>query len=223
MKRNFWLFVIVILSCLTLIQCRKKCNSQLLGEIRLTQTDMKINPYTGTERIIFKDSVGDSLCYGSGFRSSYSTYIYDPSYKSDIDGYCSGDYYIIERNATYFTEDNYGAISVDITIEDPFKENKKNIIFGVSYKDSQKWYFYCDFIIDSIKLYVNPKPVYGSARILSYNDSIIIGPNKYYSVYSLSLYNDTDPQTHIQDVYYSLKNGIVGFKNNEGHLWFLSN
>ena len=50
---------------LTFIQC-KKCDPKELGVAFFSQTDLNIVPYIGTETLIFKDSIGDTI----GFKPS---------------------------------------------------------------------------------------------------------------------------------------------------------
>lgn len=214
----------MILSCPIFIQCHKdECKSEYLGDLRFTETDLKINPYTGAERLVFRDSIGDSICYNNGIRySNYGLHIYEHYDPQNPDA-CWGDYYKTEQNYTFFNEVNYGTISVELDIWDPFKENKKYIVLCISYEKVQNWYFACDFVFDSLQLHDNPKSIYGTARILGYSDSLSIGPNKYYSVYTLIHRDDPNPQKHLKIVYYSLNKGIVGFKTYQEHLWYLSN
>jgi hypothetical protein len=231
MKRNLRLLVFVTISCLMFIQCHKnECKSEYLGDLRFTETDLKINPYTGKERLVFKDSIGDSLCYNcEGRLSSSNHYIYEHYDPESYNG-SKGDYYKLEFNQTYFDEPAiYSGITVSIGIGNPFLETKNYIGINVSYQDTKTWLFECNFYFDSLALFdVPPPPSYAydpGGHILIFDDSIIVGHHLHYSVYTLVQTNGPPMSSlsNLKTVYYSIKEGIVGFKTDEGHLWFLAN
>ena len=56
-------FFILILTFFTILimafsSCKKNCESNNLGNVSFTPTDLQIVPYKGTETLIFKDSLG---------------------------------------------------------------------------------------------------------------------------------------------------------------------
>ena len=54
---------------------------------------------------------------------------------------------------------------------------------------------------------------------IAFNDSTFVGPNKFYSVYTLKPYNGGS----INTAYYNTSKGLLGFKTEEGLLWYLKN
>jgi hypothetical protein len=224
MKNNICFITFAAICLLMLTQCHKKeCNMESLGNITFTETDLSIIPYTGLEELIFRDSLGDSVIYNSGIRfSNYDNYVYenfDPQNIAD----CWGDYYKTEQNFTYFYKPANGiGVEVSIAVGNPFKDTNNYIYIGITYTKTQSWSFGCAFVFDSLKLSNTATPLYGNGSIAGYYDSIAIGPDMYYSVYSLVQNTDPLHSENLKTVYYSISKGIVGFKTEEGHLWFLS-
>jgi hypothetical protein len=222
MKKIIWLLVFVILSCPIFIQCHKnECKSEYLGDVRFTETDLKINPYKGTERLVFKDSIGDSICYDSGVRySNYNLPIYEYFDLNNPEA-CRGDYYELERNYAQFNEvESTGFIKIVLNFDNPFIYHEKSINLQIDFGHNPSWYFNCEFDFDSLEIFESARH-YPTGSILSYNDSIIIGPITCYSVYVLMQNSEPVNVENLKTVYYSINNGIVGFKTVQGHLWFL--
>jgi len=230
MKKNilFLAFLAIALSSLFFfIQCHKGCESKYLGELKFSPTDLAIVPYNGTEHLIFRDSLGDSICYDSTSIRSSQYYYRINDFSNDK---CPGNFYNCELNYTDFVGYNYFTnISTDVHFN-PFSTNmKKYIYISICYLKTQKWYFEGYFNFDNLKLYdITVSDIYTSgalapfASISSFNDSLIVGPRKFYDVYKLKQIIKPDKIGNIQFVYYTISNGIVGFKTEEGHMWYLS-
>ena len=94
------------------------------------------------------------------------------------------------------------------------------IIFD-SYTNNQSlkkyWDFDWGYNIDGLKLSTS------NGGNLSFKDSIIVGPKKFYSVYVLEQISTSSSYANLQYVYYSFKEGVVGFKEQGGKTWYLSN
>lgn len=186
-----------------------------------TENDLKIVPYTGLETLIFKDSVGDSLtmqkAYKTGRFSLYNNKYYEHYFD---EGECVPNFYFVERNFTAFcNKDTTAHIETDIYIDNPFADSlKKHIAIEVSFQDSQHWYFSGSFFFNSNALY-DREPQ--ESFIVQYNDSLIIGSKVFKKVYTLQQLKDPYGLKNLQYVYYSLIDGVVGFKTKDGHLLFL--
>ena len=83
-------------------------------------------------------------------------------------------------------------------------------------------YIATNFVFDNLKLYSSSSPS-ANGSILAFNDSLKVGPNMFYSVYTLKQSNPKGGLLNLQIVYYNVSDGIIGFKTDQGHLWFLSN
>jgi hypothetical protein len=222
MKKYFVFITLVLICSLAFIQCQKKCDSKKLGDIRFTQTDLNIVPYVGTENLIFKDSIGDSISehpeVAAGRISHYDNHYYEHYFSQDQ---CPPNYYDVEQNYTHFEGEDYNtSIWTDLYFENPFVTPiKKYIVINVAYEDSQRWYFTSNFYFDSFTLYDRS---YSAANIVAFNDSIKIGPKLFFKVYTLRQNVDPHGLKNLQIVYYSINRGVVGFKTDHGHLWYLA-
>jgi len=220
MKKYFIVTLLAFMCSLALIQCQKKCVSKELGVIRFTQSDLNIVPYAGTENLLFKDSIGDSISEHPevvpGRISDYNNYYDGYCCLEDV---CPPDHYVVQGNYTHFEGKDYKtSIEVDLGFEDPFSTPlKKSIGIVVSYEDSQQWYFSGYFNFDSLKL-TNPSS--GRVSIVTFNDILKIGPKQFFKVYTLKQNEDPQGLKNIQIVYYSINSGVVGFKTDQGHLWY---
>ena len=214
-------FTLLLVLPLIFYQCQKKCNSEKLGEIRFTETDHKIVPYDGLENLIFKDSIGDSFTMhpevSTGRIYSYDNKYYEHYFSQEK---CPPNYYCVEQNYTHFVGKDYKtSIWTDIYFDNPFADSlKKYLVINVALEESQSWYFTSTFFFKSSELF-DRSPL--ESKIVDYNDSLKIGPKWFLKVYTLKQIQDPYGLKNLQFVYYSLNDGVVGFKTAEGHLYYL--
>jgi len=212
MKKSLYIIITSTVLIFLFNQCHEKeCDGNKLGDLKFTQTDLNILPYSIIDTIIFRDSIGDSICYyPNGIRHSTTRLVGDE---------CS-DYYNTELNITRFKgidEQTYMHLYLDFTW--PFAtEKKKTIQIIVHYKDSIEWSFNAIYVFDSLKLYDYSTESYA---ILGYCDSLYVGPNMFHSVYTLEQTYIPSEHRNLKTLFYSLIEGIVGFKTDDGHLWYL--
>jgi len=221
MKKILFSFTIILVFMLMFFQCKKECNSEKLGDRKFTQTDRNIVPYNGLENLIFKDSIGDTVSMhpevSTGRMYSYDNKFYEYYFSSEK---CPPNYYYVEQNYTHFVGKDYGtSIWTDIYFDNPFADTlKKYIVIKVAFEDSQSWYFTRSFFFNSSTLF-NRYPQ--ESKIIDYNDSLKIGPKWFLKVYTLKQIQDPYGLKNLQFVYYSLNDGVVGFKTKDGHLLYL--
>jgi len=219
MRKKTLLLIMLIVTLITFTQCNK-CKSKKLGYIQLSQTDLNIVPYNETETLNFKDSIGNTI----QFLGEYSQTQNNPQYENaSSDPDCPGNYYDVEEHSVRF---NSALISGHIwlyMIQYPSFSNEdiqKLLFITTEYQDTQYWSFNCFFEFYELKLY-NSTSSRGS--ILTFNDSLVVGQNKYYSVYTLNQSTAVTGYANLKTLYYSINNGIIGFKTDQGHLWYLDN
>ncbi len=210
------------LSILMFISCRDKCDSDYLGEVAFTEEDLKIVPYNGTETLVFTDSLGNTMSFtGQGYYSDYKTLHYEnPTSYDCLGNYFYSQFYRIQFN--HMLSDYNISFSLSMNGGSPFFKNIKNTIyFWIEYKeDSKYWHFDKGFYFNHNNIYQGIDTL--DKKIL-FKDSLIIGSNNIHSVYQLEQTKDPYPSLNIQYLYYTIKEGIVGFKTKEGHLWYLKN
>ena len=226
MKKIILLLTLMTFVILIFISC-KKCVQKNLGNVSFTATDLQIVPYKGTETLIFSDSLGDLLTYrGNRHGSNYNDrWVQCPS--GDCPGAggesCSGNYFFTEFYNIQFIQNSNINMQFNLWMDsgNPFNQNfTKYIGISVNFNDIKTWGFGCSFIFNKLQLYNYSK---GGGSIVSLNDSLIIGPKKFYSVYVLKQNTPWESFSNLQYVYYSITQGIVGFKEQGGKTWYLSN
>jgi hypothetical protein len=218
MKRLVFLQLLVGFALLLFVGC-KDCNPKELGTINLSQTDLSILPYVGSELIVFKDSVGDSICFKSNSgRKSYFMQWPEHSFEQNQ---CMPDFYYVESNEVkYDVVGTYGFLKIELYFNNGVSNIKKNIKITIAYNDSQDRSFICSYRFDALEISVSS---YGDSGVALYNDSLMVGPNKLPDIYTM-MHNYNPIGTGNQNkVYYNIIRGIVGFKSSDGHLWYLAN
>ena len=222
MKKNISILLLSFLAIQILISCQKNCQSNLLGSIRFSQTDLNIIPYKGNEKLIYVAYSGHQLVFNSSNRISHfgaegDEYVEFP--KSN--DYCPGNYYYTETNDMDFNGTVSGSwLWLDMGMTTPFTSPIiKYIGMSITVLDSIYWVFSNGYSFDSLKLY-NYNPPYD---IIPVNESVLIGSKVFYKVYVLhsgmNLHNTR--VGNLETVFYSITEGIVGFQNEHGKTWYL--
>ena len=218
------LVAIVLVFTFAFVQCKKKeCVTENLGEIHFTQNELNIVPYNGTETLIFKDSINDSIIFTGKMRYSDSFNIWE--FPNDYE--CLGKYYNTESNYTKFEGVNSTKIYIYLYMGSPFLQDfikKMNIEIFIN---SDTCYFYGTLAFNPTNIF-NTIPAENNlpanAYVLAFNSSLSIGPNIFNNVYTLKQIDPPHlPSKNLQYVYYTISDGVVGFKTEEGHLWYLEN
>jgi hypothetical protein len=227
MKKSILFFLILLYIILIDNSCQKKCEKENIGNVTFTSNDLKIEPYTGNETLMFLDSLKDTIIYVPeiGLQAS-GKYDYMSGYTSqnpNDNNQCTGNYYYSEVTGTHFSgkdPSNFG-IWFDLRFSGSlFNKNLKKIIdIVVGYKDYNDWFFDQTYYFDGLNLQQPTEPNNSS---LSFKDSLKIGPKKFHSVYILKQIQDPYKLANLQYVYYTIKEGIVGFKTKDGHTWYLN-
>jgi hypothetical protein len=212
------IFISVIALTLLSARCNKDCESEKLGELVFTQDELNIVPYNGTETLVYKDSLNDSIVYTGAFRKSNEITYYQ-NYNTPASN-CPGNYYKAYDNITQFNGQNNSIINIALSITSPFLGNiEKKMGIAISFINSDTLYFNGVFAFNPTGIF-NITP--SNAIVLSYNDSLILGPKIFYNVYTVKQVHEFSPSTNFQILYYTNINGIVGLKKEDGHLWYLS-
>ena len=222
MKKTISILLLSILAIQILNSCQKNCQSNLLGSVRFSQTDLNIIPYKGNEQLTYIASSGHKITFNGGNRISHygsegDEYVEFP--KSD--DYCPGNYYYTETNEIDFNGTVSGSwINFDMGMTTPFTSPvKKHIGILITVLDSIYWVFDNTYRFDSLKLY-DFSPPYG---IIPANESVSIGSKVFYNVYVLQsgMYLHSKTVGNLETVFYSITEGIVGFQNEYGKTWYL--
>ena len=214
------LFFLFFLSAILFISCQNKCQNSQVADLKFSDEELKINPYTGKERLTYSSSANDNIVFPEGDRYSIEQkYFTDPNSPESA---CKNNYYYGETNSMYKNDGN----------------SVFNIILIYNYTD-----FYRSDLRKRFDLYIfirklnasfNGSFIFGQdtlMRDISNNyDSIVdfqmtkvIGPRTFDKVYELYAHNEGAKDTAwIPTVFYSIKQGLVGFKTNNGNIYYSS-
>ena len=230
MKKVLSLIILMSVYVLMFDSCNKGCVSKNLGTINFTPTDLQIVPYNGTETLTFNDSLGNSIIFtGKGRISSNPND--DNKHSECPDGDCGGNdicfgnYYYTQTNSIQFQGQNSDFqinILLDMAEGSFHKDISKCFSITVKFKDGANiWLFSCpslySYSFDAMKI----SSLVKGYNSLSYTHTLVIGPKTFNSVYVLGqigiAYNN------LEYVYYTINEGIVGFRTVTGKRWYLGN
>jgi hypothetical protein len=221
MKRIGFLLALAFVIFATLQQCKKKdkCISNKLPDLLVSIDDLSLLPYDSTSVIIFKDSIGDSCCYGFLGYSEQSYYC-EQFYATKPED-CKGNY----RNVQ---EENFILFGITDTI------NRIRFAFGFSnIFESESKLFEIMFFRNQkndhgvLDVYFSKSSQYCNNTILLpavYFNILTLLNHTYYSVYEIKNTSESQFSSgEIISVFYSITQGIVGFKKADGTIWYLAN
>jgi hypothetical protein len=207
-----------------------KCDQQLVATLKFTPEELRINPYSCTEVLHFKSIDGQTVYFPKGVRQTECREIHKYDYetaKLDYHG-CQGDYYITDYNWMVKTDSLSNSrfdinLSFRFTLDKPTSDMGFDLYFWIKVPESLCFWGFYNFTSDSILNY------YNNYSNLDYKDSIVtfhptfeLGPTIFYNIYELYCHNpDHRDTTWISTAYYSIKDGLVGFKTNFGKTWYL--
>ena len=227
MKKNIIFILIVI--CFT--SCGRN-DPERIGQYMLSTNELKLNPYTGHDTIIFQDSLQQKIVFIGVDR------ITDTNYFGDDTAHPSQwtKYYSEEKNLTYFTSN---------IMCDSSTPKKPYIIVGVSAKVDFKYpdrtppidkyiqitlpEYSRDYNCRSyFRLNIINEKLCVKDSIDKHFDKIIIENKSYYDVFQLHSSNvDVDRldsnYIYPKSMFYSKKNGIISFKMSNGQNFIRKN
>ncbi len=204
---TFVLLVFALASC---------CKSKQKDIIRLSQSDLSVNLYTGNEILEFIDDSSQIITYNSGVRSSTMEEL----------GECYGgccDYYLVETSNNTHFESEYLQSNLEITITNQFyrytgKQFVPILSFTWAYKEVYENTTYSNYAIlpvDSIEVVATNQEIF--------KDSLIIRNTMYYQVFTLPGICSGEDRLFADTLFYTKTDGIIGLKFTDGNLWSLIN
>ena len=212
----------LVLSVFPFVQCHQ-CHDEELSSMAFSQDDIKINPYSDSDTIKFISSSNDSIIlYGS--RKTEKEVIHENTNESDELAlyHCLGQWYYSQINSTIFSDSNdFISIRIFLSLPDIFHDSlySKTITFIISPPDKSAAQFdgIYQFENDSFSTLGNPEV---NGKIEGYQDTLTLGQKTFYNIYKF--YNIPDSYTQskysdwVERIYYSIKEGIVGFSLKSG-------
>jgi hypothetical protein len=216
MKKTVPLFLLIA-ALLSLFTSCHKCHDKEYSPLHFSQEDLKINPYSGNETLVFTDVYGDSVVLPGQGRSGDK----ELNYSNDPDGddlllyRCYGNYYYADVNYCQFaTQGNNAYFEVNLYFTNEFRQSalEKLIRLNLDTHDpnANSGFMILAFDGDSI---FNSR-VYPNDSVLGYEDTMHLGNYLYHKVYKLG-----KPENYL---YYSVLEGLVGFRTVGDTLFCLS-
>jgi hypothetical protein len=206
----------------------KKCVQNQRADLQFTQDELKIDPYTGNEILTFIGSSGDTVLIhnGSRFTSHIRVYQYDfETAKLDHDG-CQGDYFEVDNHQMMMYDDTlktflYIFLNFKYSWTNPSDEMFFELLFG----QSKDLFIFFDgrfkFNVDTL-LNIQTNNQYYKDSIIAFHPIWESGSNIFYNVYELYGHQpDTRYTPWISIAYYSIKEGLLGFKTTNGATWHI--
>ena len=224
-QKKFILGLCVCILSLVFFSCKKKCEQNQIVDLKFTQNDLIINPYSGDEVLIFKNLAGDSLTFNNGrrYNDRYTEYQIGYEEAKLYNSGCQGDFFNADKNVTIFwriPHDSETNLSITLyflySFKNPTLKTSINLFFFHG-RDITGFDATFEFRKDSLFNFPG-KP----DSIVAYHDQIMIGTKTFYRVYELSCQNgDLRNLEWFKIAYYSITEGYLGFLSNLGQLWYL--
>jgi len=209
-----------------LSSCKKKDNTSspaCLGTYKFSSADLGILPYPTKDPLVFKSDAGDSIIFNSRGRESTMKTVW--KYPLNPQGY-QGDYYSCEANSAGFISPNSDVLTFQLYFSNPFTQPtvQKFMSLGLVAENSGTCSFAAVFRFDGGMLftYLPDSSFHSGGYIKAVDDSLKLGPVYFKNVYELVAPDFTYYcQAYFSRVYYTINEGVVGFKKNTGKTWYL--
>jgi hypothetical protein len=214
------IFILFFLSgtvCLFLFTECHQCKGKTYPSETFSQEDLNINPYSGKETLNFIDSTNDSIIIFLG-KQRGTTVMFQ--YSNDGDGdevqiyHCYGDNCNSDWNSTIFGSPSEGYFELDLTFSNKFRTGSldKLITFTIVCPNPSVSYEYETFCFNTDTIYNGP--TYPQDKVIGLINSLKLGNMTYNKVYKLRCSSGNY-------LYYSIKDGLVGFLTKNSTLFFL--
>jgi len=206
MKTLVYLILILLLS-----SC---CKSKLIDTIRFTEDELSVNPYNGSEKLVFVDDNGNTITYDNGGRGISTMEI------NECDGGCC-DYYLVECCDNTLFESTYMKSNLQVVISNSFDKylgikGTPSIHFAWHYYEIQPYVTGTSFgrlPVDSMK----EKAIeYGI-----FKDTLILRQKMFYEVFTFPGNCPYPDRLHGDTLYFTKKQGIIGLKFSDGNVWVI--
>lgn len=213
------LLFFLILTLLFSTGCHK-CVQNNLADLRFTSEELAIIPYPVQDTLVFISEALDSIEYIFYSREIHTSKYFEIGseeaklYHND----CMGDFYETEQDITILRQksDSSGSMQMYLTFKYSFDHPiyDKEITLRLFNNTYGVGSFIYNFEKDTIlKSY--------PSQTLNFYPVIQIGPRIFSNVYEFIC--DTTQQYQIQKAYYSITEGVIGFEQKDGPIFYLVN
>jgi hypothetical protein len=200
-----FLIKLFIISILITQVCCNKCKTKTEGPYTLSTVDLSMIPYRGNETLVYKNLAGDSVTFIGVKR--YSRIDHGDTLRKE-EPLCAVAEWQYEWNFSTFSYSANG----DMWVGESNNRNRR--IFEIWFEFHTPIDFWYDNIVS-----INSGNFYCNNNQIAPIDSLLIGNNKYYSVFEFYYNGCSKPALPI--IYYTIAQGIVGFKTTNSDYWYL--
>jgi hypothetical protein len=221
------ILILITILLVTLIGCHKKyeCNQHFLADLSFTDEELAINPYSGNEVLKYTSEDGALIEFPVGSRTIKRSTTYEIDFETariDFDG-CQGDFYYSEGDLLYkydTIKKTFFTIMLVFLYQIEHPTNEKGIDIFFTFYDNNHLNFdgHYNFNTDTIYNRIGSRD-----SVINYHSQFILGGNTFFKVYELSGHHlDTKDTAWISTIYYSVTDGLLGFKSSYGKQWILN-
>jgi hypothetical protein len=218
-----------LLFCLTLLSCQKKVTDaavqeKKLGSLKFTPSECNIIPYNTANSLVFKSNTTDSVVFLPNDESLHTS-CYTESHLYPDSG--NGNYYEYDEKFVKFGNKYLDNLFIQIFFTDPFTDTlvKKRIAITWTRDNFNSGYFFGEYCFAADTIYNDPDTTNVSiGTVKAFHPALVLGQKKYRHVYELAGVTEY-PQycVYVKTLYYTIREGIVGYSLNTGKLYFLNN
>jgi hypothetical protein len=202
-----------------------------VANLKFTQAELKINPYTGGEILTFKSADGSIIYFPKGGRKTevqeFHKYDYETA-KLDHKG-CQGDYYFSDYNWMVKGDStSKSALVINLffryRLTQPTSEKGFELHFEIYVPELLTFWGGYNFDVDSIMNYkINNSSHLYQDSIHNFFSTFELDSKIFHNVYELYCHNpDSRDTSWISTAYYSVNDGLVGFRTTYGKIWYLA-
>ncbi len=203
--------IIIIFSIFIISSC---CKSSLIDTIKFTESDLSVNPYSGSEELKFIDDSNNIIIYNNGSRKINEQEV------NECNGGCC-DYYLVEMGDNTSFKSSYMESDLNVNILNNFNghtgtQGIPTIYFSWNYYEITPYVTGTSFgglPVDSMQQYAEVAGIY--------KDSLMLRNIRYYKIYTLPGNCPYPDRLHGDTLYYSSTQGIIGLKFSDGNLWVI--
>ncbi len=200
------------------------CDSIMIEDLNFSAKDLSVNPYSEFDRVLFKDQKDDTFSIKVKSRKIFTNEMFDNMVNDGNSRKCKGNYFNADFDETQTISTGSWFFEIKLTFDFSLKKPvydksikitihhpKENSVTSLTYTMA---HFSGDTIFAS-SLYFD--------SVYIYRDTLAIGAKVFTRVYDFYLHPTIKNDEWATNLYYTIKDGVVGFETNKGNRWFLVN
>jgi hypothetical protein len=208
MKIKLYTSIFSVICLVSLTDCNKKCKNQFQGNLSFTVDELKIVPYSNQTNLIFINTLNDTINITTTTSSTKQDEI------TELADYRNSDclkYYHCQ-NFGFVLKDSLNAFEINIALQYALYPPEKALYIKVELPVKDSISHFSNFI------YLKNDSIQGP-----YYPTLTLGSRTFSYVHEFLTMDINPVSDYLEFVYYTVKQGIVGFKSHNGKTWYLAN